>query len=321
MSSPTPKVGPPSSGSASRSSSIASNPPVILPEGNGNIDQETSPSPPQYPPILGGSSASSTPPSLRRTMPATSTTATVTTGTQAQKLRDSASVSSKGSGAAILGARSSSDETGITSFTADMGFSSTTTVSNARASKHQGPPQPLPPKPSVVLSGATSSIIVSGVSSDSPTTSGTTTSLTSTRRRNLPEEASSKALSQTASIVAIRDMGNVGAGYSNDLRSLHSAGGGRRPVKVWNASRTIRKALVVATYEEFQRKGREKVGLSPSEPVRVVLEGDGTQVDDGEYFQTLPENTIFLFLRPGELWRPVGADSIRSGKIPIPILL
>ena len=47
---------------------------------------------------------------------------------------------------------------------------------------------------------------------------------------------------------------------------------------MWNAARTIRKALVVATYEEFQRKGREKVGLSPSEPVRVVLEGDGTQV-------------------------------------------
>ena len=37
-------------------------------------------------------------------------------------------------------------------------------------------------------------------------------------------------------------------------------------------------------------------------------------MDDGEYFQTLPENTIFLFLRPGELWRPAGTDSIRSGK-------
>ena len=86
-------------------------------------------------------------------------------------------------------------------------------------------------------------------------------------------------MSQTTSVVAIRDIGSGGAGYGNDIRSLHSAGGGRRPVKVWNASRTIRKALVVATYEEFQRKGREKVGLSPSEPVRVVLEGDGTQVN------------------------------------------
>ena len=79
-------------------------------------------------------------------------------------------------------------------------------------------------------------------------------------------------------------MNSGGAGYGNDLRSLHSAGGGRRPVKVWNAARTIRKALVVATYEEFQRKGREKVGLSPSEPVRVVLEGDGTQVMMHIYF-------------------------------------
>ena len=36
--------------------------------------------------------------------------------------------------------------------------------------------------------------------------------------------------------------------------------------------------MVVATYEEFQRKGREKLGLGATEPLRVVLEGDGTQV-------------------------------------------
>ena len=163
---------------------------------------------------------------------------------------------------------------------------------------------------------------------------------------------SSKTPSQTTNAIAIRESGGGGGGpgHTTETRSLHSAGGGRRPVKVWNAARTIRKALVVATYEEFHRKGREKVGLSPSEPIRVVLEGDGTQVnttqiikmyhfqrillpislkiprsqvifvrlfsqvDDGEYFQTLPENTIFLFLRPGEIWRPAGTDAIRSGK-------
>ena len=90
---------------------------------------------------------------------------------------------------------------------------------------------------------------------------------------------SSKGLSQTTNAIAIRESGGGGGpGYTTVTRSLPSAGGGRRPVKVWNAARTIRKALVVATYEEFQRKGREKVGLSPSEPIRVVLEGDGTQV-------------------------------------------
>ena len=71
---------------------------------------------------------------------------------------------------------------------------------------------------------------------------------------------------------------------------------------------------MVSTYEEFHRKGREKLGLGKVEPVRVVLEMDGTQVDDGEYFQTLPENSIFLFLRSGEIWRPQGTDAVRAGE-------
>lgn len=94
--------------------------------------------------------------------------------------------------------------------------------------------------------------------------------------------------------------------------------GGRRPVKVWNASRNVRKALVVGTYEEFLRKGREKLCVSVSEPVRIVLESDGTQVEDGEYFQTLPENTIFIVLRPGEAWAPAGEDIVTQVVSTIP---
>ncbi len=48
--------------------------------------------------------------------------------------------------------------------------------------------------------------------------------------------------------------------------------------------------------------------------MRVVLEADGTQVDDGEYFQTLPENSVFLFLRSGEVWHPAGTDAVRAGE-------
>ena len=196
MSSPSQKAGPPSSGSASRSSSIASNPPIVIPEGNENVDEDTpglSPSPPQYPPILGGSSTSSTPPSLRRTIPITSTTISVTTGAQAQRLYSSVSVGSRGSETNVPAARRSSDELaiGLSSIASgSIGGSSTTTVSNVRTSKQQSLNQSQPQQRSsgVLPGGATSSISMSGVSSDSPSVSGTTTSVTSIRRRNLPDE-------------------------------------------------------------------------------------------------------------------------------------
>ena len=55
--------------------------------------------------------------------------------------------------------------------------------------------------------------------------------------------------------------------------------------------------------------------------MRVVLETDGTQVEDGEYFQTLPENTIFIVLRPGEIWAPAGEDIVTQGNTELwPIL-
>jgi CIDE-N domain len=50
-----------------------------------------------------------------------------------------------------------------------------------------------------------------------------------------------------------------------------------------------------------------------SEPVRLVLESDGTQVEDGEYFRTLANNTILLLLRQGERWYPTGVDVIKAG--------
>jgi len=59
--------------------------------------------------------------------------------------------------------------------------------------------------------------------------------------------------------------------------------------------------------------GREKLGVGVTENVRAVLETDGTQVDDSEYFRSLPDNTVFLLLRPGERWCPAGVDVIRAG--------
>lgn len=60
--------------------------------------------------------------------------------------------------------------------------------------------------------------------------------------------------------------------------------------------------------------GKEKLSVAASEPVRLVLESDGTQVEDGEYWRTLPPNTVLLLLRPGERWYPTGVDVIKAGK-------
>ena len=49
-----------------------------------------------------------------------------------------------------------------------------------------------------------------------------------------------------------RGAGSSGAGSSGD----------RRPVKVWNANRNIKKALVVGTYEEFLRKGNNSLNIT-----------------------------------------------------------
>ncbi|VEN56796.1 unnamed protein product, partial [Callosobruchus maculatus] len=87
---------------------------------------------------------------------------------------------------------------------------------------------------------------------------------------------------------------------------------GKRPFKLWDGRRSVRKGLVVGSLEELVQRGRDKLGVSVGEPVRLVLESDGTQVEDGEYFRTLPANTILLLLRPGERWLPAGVDVIKA---------
>lgn len=91
---------------------------------------------------------------------------------------------------------------------------------------------------------------------------------------------------------------------------------GKRPFKLWDGRRSVRKGLVVGGLDELVQRGRDKLGVSIGEPVRLVLESDGTQVEDAEYFRTLPPNTILLLLRPGERWLPAGVDVIRAGNYP-----
>jgi len=59
--------------------------------------------------------------------------------------------------------------------------------------------------------------------------------------------------------------------------------------------------------------GKEKLNIAPNEPIRLVLEADGTQIEDFEYFKTLPNNTTVLLLRDEEYWYPAEVDAIKTG--------
>ena len=56
--------------------------------------------------------------------------------------------------------------------------------------------------------------------------------------------------------------------------------------------------------------GKEKLGIPAEEVIRVVLESDGTEVDEEDYFTFLPYNTTMMFLGHAENWRPPGAGNI-----------
>lgn len=48
---------------------------------------------------------------------------------------------------------------------------------------------------------------------------------------------------------------------------------------------------------------KKKLQLKPSTKITVVLEEDGTTVDDEEYFQQgVEQNDILMVLKPGEEW-------------------
>ncbi|XP_026187889.1 DNA fragmentation factor subunit alpha isoform X3 [Mastacembelus armatus] len=79
----------------------------------------------------------------------------------------------------------------------------------------------------------------------------------------------------------------------------------RKPCKVCNFTRQKSYGLVVNSLDELKIKGCESLGFSPSDPVTVVLEDDGTVVEDQAYFLCLPLNTKFMLLNKKETWSPV----------------
>jgi len=80
----------------------------------------------------------------------------------------------------------------------------------------------------------------------------------------------------------------------------------RKPYKIMDRSREVKKGVMAETLAELIERGKEKLNYPSDKSVYVVLDEDGTEVDEEEYFQTLPENTVLILLHSGDKWSPYG---------------
>ncbi|CAG9769399.1 unnamed protein product [Ceutorhynchus assimilis] len=78
----------------------------------------------------------------------------------------------------------------------------------------------------------------------------------------------------------------------------------QRPFKICNSTREIRKGIVALSLEDLTSKVREKLDIVNDNNFTVVLEADGTEIDDEEYFATLDANTSLMILAPNHKWVP-----------------
>ncbi|KAL9914701.1 DNA fragmentation factor subunit alpha-like [Glossina fuscipes fuscipes] len=75
----------------------------------------------------------------------------------------------------------------------------------------------------------------------------------------------------------------------------------KKPFKVKDITRNIKKAVVASSLEEIRAKVSEKFEKLDQLPT-IHLDSDGTEIDDEEYFRTLDENAELIAVFPGEHW-------------------
>jgi len=97
----------------------------------------------------------------------------------------------------------------------------------------------------------------------------------------------------------------------------------QKPYKVWSCDRQIRKSVVASSLLELKLRGAEKLGYDTDNvsDLKVVLEADGTEVEEDSYFQTAEKDTIFILLRQGEIWLPLGVEALKTALSAIPGLV
>uniref|UniRef100_A0AAG5DMK0 CIDE-N domain-containing protein n=1 Tax=Anopheles atroparvus TaxID=41427 RepID=A0AAG5DMK0_ANOAO len=74
----------------------------------------------------------------------------------------------------------------------------------------------------------------------------------------------------------------------------------KKPYKIKDVTRAIKKAVVAGTLEEVRTKAAEK--FDRTDLPNIHLDSDGTEVDDEDYFQTLEPNAELIAVFSGEQW-------------------
>ncbi|XP_050536991.1 DNA fragmentation factor subunit alpha-like [Daktulosphaira vitifoliae] len=84
-----------------------------------------------------------------------------------------------------------------------------------------------------------------------------------------------------------------------------------KPYKIIDSRREHKIGVVANSLSELIIKAQQKLKING--PVKVVLEIDGTEIDENDYFETLEDNTLFMILKSEEKWCPYSAISIKIG--------
>ncbi|KAF2898865.1 hypothetical protein ILUMI_07323 [Ignelater luminosus] len=91
-----------------------------------------------------------------------------------------------------------------------------------------------------------------------------------------------------------------------------------KPFKITDVTREIRKGVVAVSLQDLTSKVVEKLPIEGN--VTVVLEADGTEIDDEEYFATLEPHTSLMVLTDDQKWNPpappcrLSVDAVDDGK-------
>jgi len=79
---------------------------------------------------------------------------------------------------------------------------------------------------------------------------------------------------------------------------------GRKTVIVTDKYRSEERLVTAGSLEECIKIGKNLLGICEDQDVYAVLEDDGTEVDEEEYFQMLPEKSLLMVLAGEEIWSP-----------------